>query len=96
MTERPLPFFGAGGQSCGIFMGLFFFGSNIAGLFSIANLICLTIGVLQVYVFKKAREFDQFGPEAFVAGIFAPRRMIKGYHITKVSSSPYSSIKTTY
>lgn len=92
MTNFPRPFFGAGGQSLGFFMALAYFGSTVMGLFSIGNAVCLALGILQTWLFKKARKRDSFKPEAIITGAFIPERIRKGYNLSSNSTSPYRSI----
>lgn len=72
-------------------MALFYFGSTFAGLFSIGNLVCLVVGVLQTWVFKEARKFDMFFPEALTAGVLVPSHLRKGYNFDEKSAIPYGS-----
>lgn len=91
MTDHPRPFFGAGGQALGIFMILAYFGCTFAGLFSIGNVICLTLGAIQTWAFKEMRKFDMFRPEALITGLFIARRFHKGYDLDDNSDAPYSA-----
>ena len=91
MVERPLPFFGAGGEAAAVVFFLAFTATNIAGLISWTTLISILIGAAATWLIKFFREVDPFGPESFVVGATTPTYFQKGYDLTETAPPPYNA-----
>ena len=91
MTERPLPFFGAGYEAAAIAMGIVFLPVNFIGMISWSTLGSLFIAAGTTYLIKKFRSYDSFGPESFMTGIATPNRFQKGYDLFREAPRPYKS-----
>jgi hypothetical protein len=91
MIERPLPFFGAGGEAAAITLGLLFVAQNIAGLLSITMLAAIAMSVGFTWLIKEFRDIDQFGPESFVIGVTTPSSLKAGYEVDEKPGTTYSS-----
>lgn len=91
MVERPLPFFGAGADAGAIVLFLIFGAINFFGLVSWAVPIAIILSVAFTYWMKEGRKNDTFGPESFVAGLSAPKRFKKSYHVYEDPCQPYNS-----
>jgi hypothetical protein len=91
MVERPLPFFGAGGEAAAVVFFLVFTATNIAGLISWTTLASLLIGAVATWLIKFFRKVDPFGPESFVVGATTPTYFKKGYDLTEPAQPPYNA-----
>lgn len=90
LTERPLPFFGAGPTAFAISMALIYFGSMFGGLISLSTLGAIIMSALITWGIKTLRKVDPFGPEAFTIGATTPRLFEKGYDPSSEACEPYS------